>query len=98
MEIVFTDPPLRNGYTQHPWADIATQLKARPGEWALCLRGVHVQATSINTGAVNAFKPAGTFKARTVSDGGKDANGRKTYDLYIMYVGEPAEVNDGAES
>ncbi len=89
MEIVFTEPPIRHGLSQHPWAEITEQLKARPGEWALCLRGVHISATSINRGSINAFKPSGSFEARTVRDGKKDDRNRDTYDLYIRYKGSP---------
>jgi len=98
MEIVFTDPPPRIGYAQHPWGDIATQLKRRPGEWALCLRGVHIQATSINRGALNAFKPAGSFEARAIADGGKDQKNRPTFDLYIRYVGEGKDTTPADKS
>lgn len=88
MQIVFTDPPRRNGPSRHHWGNIAEQLKQHPGQWALCLRGIYAQATSINRGMVNAFKPAGTFQARVVPDGGKDEKGRATVDLYIRYLGD----------
>ena len=87
MQIVFTDPPHRPGKSLHPWNDIAEQLKARPGEWALCLRNVYVSATGINSAHINAFKPRGAFRARTVSTGKKDDDGHLLVDLYIMYLG-----------
>jgi hypothetical protein len=89
MQIVFTDPPSVPGHSIHPWGLIAEQLKARPNEWALCLREVVVSANQINAGQLNAFKPKGTFKARTISTGKKDEKGRVLVDLYVMYVGEP---------
>lgn len=111
MQIVFTDPPpgpRRRGASKHPWYDIAEQLKARPGEWALCLRDMHDSAASaIRLGKLGAF-PLGQFDARAVrpTDRHQDVvttskDGRKQpiFDLYIRYVGhETAETsapNDG---
>lgn len=89
MQIVFTDPPSRPGLSQHPWPLIAEQLKARPNEWALCLREVAIGANQINSGGIVSFRPKGAFKARTVQTGKTDDKGRKLVDLYIMYLGEP---------
>lgn len=98
MQIVFTDPPARQpGVSQHPWKEIAEQLRARPGEWALCLKGVVVQAHQINKGVNVSFRPKGAYRARTVQTGKKDEKGRTLVDLYIKYVGEEPAANDGAE-
>lgn len=87
--IVFTDPPPPKRFgTAHPWEEIAATLKANPGKWALCLRGVHSSYTSqINRGKLAAFQPPGAFEARSVSTLPSE-NGRKSNDLYIRYVGE----------
>jgi len=96
--IVFTDPPPGpRRASAHPWDDIAEALRARPGEWALCLRGVHSSYSSqIKRGALSAFKPAGAFEARSVSTLNTDENGKKTNDLYIRFVGND-ETASGTE-
>lgn len=94
MQVVFVDPPVahpnpkpRGGAPlNHPWDSIAEQLKARPGEWALCLRDIHVHATNIRHGKIKAFQPAGAFQTRTVQTHKVDDKGRPTVDLYIKYT------------
>lgn len=106
MQIVFTDPPppaRRHGASKHPWADIAEQLRARPGEWALCLRDMHdSSASAIRLGKLTAF-PRGEFEARAVrpTDRHQDVpltKGRKQaiFDLYVRYIpeSERADAND----
>lgn len=99
--IVFTDPPpaFRRG-SAHPWEEIAEALRARPNEWALVLRGIHSSYSSqINHGKLSAFKPAGTFEARSVGTAAKDENGKPTHDLYVRYIGtadDETESNDDA--
>lgn len=87
--IVFTDPPpgpVRA--SAHPWHDIAEALKANPGQWALCLRGIHSSyASQIKHGKLTAFQPAGAFEARSVSTLPQE-NGKRAHDLYVRYVGE----------
>ena len=98
MQIVFTDPPARPGVSQHPWKEIAEQLRERPGEWALCLKEVVVSANQINSGSNVSFRPKGAFRARTVGTGKKDEKGRQLVDLYIKYVGDEAAANDESEA
>lgn len=96
MHVVFMDPPPkpvdslpRDTPAAHPWEPIAEQLRQRPGEWALCLRDVYVNANAINTGKINAFKPAGAFTARTVQTHKRDHRARPLVDVYIKYLGDP---------
>lgn len=96
MHVVFMDPPPkqtarshRKKPDAHPWAVIAEQLRQRPGEWALCLREVAVNANAIHSGKIKAFQPAGAFTARTVQTHKRDDRARPLIDLYIKYVGEP---------
>lgn len=98
MQIVFTDPPKKHPSPKpygtpasHPWAEIAEQLRARPGEWALCLRDVAVSPANIKRGKIAAFRPAGTFDVRTVQRHGFDERGRPLIDLYIRYNGTTNE-------
>lgn len=92
VNIVFVDPPpAPSGRVSiHPWDEIARQLKARPGEWALCLAAQPGPITSqINTGKYAALRPAGSFEGRSVTK--PQSDGSKKYDIYIRYVGEPTE-------
>jgi hypothetical protein len=65
------------------WDGVATDLRARPGEWALIATGAQHTGTAgqINAGRIVAFAPAGTFEAQ-----------RQTVDgeirVYARYVGE----------
>lgn len=105
MQIVFTDPPppsRRHGRSQHPWEDIARQLKSRPGEWALCLRDMHDSAASaIRLGKLTAF-PKGEFDARGVIPEEKrdtslsSAAQRKkpVFDLYVRYIPESERTTE----
>lgn len=92
MQIVFVDPPDKHpnpaprGTPQHhPWEEIVEQLKARPGEWALCLRDIAVAPSQVTRGHIKAFRPAGDFQSRTVQTHKRDENGRPLVDLYIKY-------------
>lgn len=99
MQIVFVDPPDKHPNRasitkpqKHPWDEIAEQLKARPGEWALCLRDIYVRAEQITRGTNKAFQPVGAFQARTVQTHNRDEKGRPLVDLYIKYA--PTELED----
>lgn len=97
--IVFTDPPPspRRLGGVHPWNEIADALKANPGKWALCLRGIHSSYSSqINHGKLAAFTPAGAFEARSVAQP-QTTDGKKTHDLYIRYLGETANEKTGGD-
>ncbi len=93
MQVVFTDPPAPNQKVRprqtaqtHPWDSIAEQVRARPGQWALCLRNIYVTVSQITAGRNKAF-PVGQFEARTVQTGHRDESGRALVDLYVKYVG-----------
>lgn len=106
MQIVFTDPPplVHTGRSKHPWHQIAAQLQARPGEWALVLRDMYdTVAGSIRKGRISAF-PLGHYEATTRLPAEKrdpnlsNAEIRKKpiFDLYIRYIpeAERAQIND----
>lgn len=82
--LYWTDPPKRK-LRKHQWAEIAAELRARPGRWAIVRTGPATQlstnATAIKQGAHSAFRPGGTFDACT------RWNGYQT-DLYARYIGD----------
>jgi hypothetical protein len=97
MQIVFVDPPAKHPNPKpygspisHPWEQIAEQLRARPNEWALCLRDVASPSANIRKGRIKAFQPAGAFEARTVQTHRFDDRGRPLVDLYIRYTPDGA--------
>jgi hypothetical protein len=74
----------RNGSDRH--RDTAQRLKDRPGEWALAYEAAsHSLATNIRLGATAAYRPAGSFEARTVT-----LPGTHRVDVYVRYIGEGA--------
>lgn len=71
----------RNGNSKY--FQIAKQLKSRPGDWALVLKGARaVTPTLIKKGNLVAFKPAGSFEAVARSNGVKGKA-----DIYARYIG-----------
>jgi len=80
-----TPPP--DSRKARDWATVASQLRARPGEWAKVLEaGSGSYATQIKKGGLACFRPAGSFEATTrlVS---KNPN---KFDIWARYVEEPA--------
>ena len=97
-KIVFVEPPApRRAASKYPWEEIAAQLKERPGEWALCLKGITATpASAIKAGKYVPFAPAGSFDARSV--GVSDKEGKTVYDIYIKYVGDPTDAATDQEN
>lgn len=80
--IKWQNPP-SDQRTTTPWTEIAKALRERPNEWALVKEGTFASvATTIKFGTKTAFRPAGSFEART----SKAAEGK--CDVYARYVGE----------
>jgi hypothetical protein len=67
-----------------PWWDIANELRAKPGCWALVHEGKHGTASGwqnrIKKGSRPAFEPAGSFEAVTNTEA-------EVTKLYARYVG-----------
>lgn len=80
-----TPPATRSGRGTD-WKLIADELRAHPGQWAVVAhdRGEAV-ATSIKRGAIAAFRPAGSFEARSRR---QRFNEPKSCDIYARYVGD----------
>lgn len=89
------DPPAAHsaaGKPKHPrrtdkWRTVATELRRRPGEWAVLLEAERFGngggiAGQIKAGALIAFRPAGAFDATTRTVDG-------LYTVYARYVGDP---------
>ena len=83
--VKFQDPPKTTGGrgSRGKHLEIASELRGRPGEWALVMEGVAGSSpTMIRTGAIRAYTPAGAF----------DATARKRpdgkFDVYARFVGE----------
>jgi hypothetical protein len=86
-DIEFGEPPPPSSGVGHCHAEIARQLRDRPGDWALVLRGVRGSyGTSISKGRLVPYQPAGSFEAvcRTV-----DSKNR-LFDIWARYVGDPS--------
>lgn len=85
-KIKWEEPPLANNTNKKRtrWSDVAEQLRAKPGSWALVSEAVKysVTTTYINKGRITAFEPAGAYEAtsRKRPDG--------SFDVYARYVGE----------
>jgi hypothetical protein len=86
-----TDSPVRAWEDpQQPsraeWREIAADLRAHPGEWALVHSGsseaaMRKAAARIKKGSPKAFEPAGDF------DAASRKSGDGTTDVYARYVG-----------
>ena len=87
-EIVWEGPPAsarggRHAKYEHLW--IAEALRGRPGDWALILEDVPATiAHQIKRGILKAYRPAGSFEARTVS---VDVSKGRAAKIYARYVG-----------
>jgi hypothetical protein len=86
--VKFQDPPpAKTGPHAGGWFQIAAELKARPGEWAIVRENVTSNiSTYIRRGGSAAFVPAGSFEATARRNG---TPGR--VDIYARYVGENGE-------
>lgn len=67
---------------QTAWVDVATSLRARPGEWAKIATkpnpaAAHMMANHISNGVLKAFRPPGEFEATS-----------RGCDTWARYVGE----------
>lgn len=91
--IRWADPPptsLRGERTTAPWSrynDLADELRARPGEWAVIaeFNGRHTGlATHVRMGSIACFTPAGDFDAVSRQVGKYTA-------IYARYVGDGKE-------
>lgn len=86
MPVEWSDPPPTNRGTA-AWNQIAAELKSRPDTWALVARGVSpATSTSIRNGVITAFRPPGTFEARTANR----SQAKNRCDVYARYVGDEA--------
>lgn len=70
---------------QTKWADVAEQLRARPGKWALVQKYAASTGTAamIRGGKYSGTAPAGSFDARAVRD--PETN---TYNIIACFVGD----------
>jgi hypothetical protein len=76
-------PPDNRGRPDNKWAEIADELRDRPGEWALIAKGVDSTiANKIRTGRYRSM-PRGQFEA--VSRNSNVANRRA--DIWARYIG-----------
>lgn len=77
----WADPPSKGSVD---WTLVASELRARPGEWAIVDRNATVaRGTAIKKGRIEAFQPAGSFEATM------RGNGDGRYTVYARYVGHP---------
>jgi hypothetical protein len=89
MAVEWADPPPGRRAQSEEWEAIAQELRSRPGQWAIVARGRSAEtATRIKNGTLAAFRPAGTFEARTT--GRKNASDQRC-DIYARYVGDGRE-------
>ncbi len=72
----------------HTWNQVAEQLRARPGQWAVVEDDMPANRTAIanhiRQGAILAFAPSGTYDATS-----RSKQGRVT--IYARYVGDGDE-------
>lgn len=86
MTLKWEEPDPTPSGTGTVWAQVAAELKARPGQWALVLEmesgNVKLNNTgrTIRSGATVPFRPAGSFEA--IVQRGK---------LYARFVGEAVQ-------
>lgn len=83
--IRWEDPGPRTRAPAGDYWKIAAELRANPGRWAVVREGTRMtvigHGTSIQTGKIEAFRPAGSFEATCRSRDGKVV-------VYARYVGE----------
>lgn len=86
-DLVFRDPPPPKKVRRN-WSDIAEQLKANPGRWALITSApkrtsIAMITTRIQRNTYGPFSPVGAFEA--VSRESLDEPGR--FEVFARYVG-----------
>lgn len=66
---------------------IASQLRRRPGEWALIAENPSggKLTSDINAGTLRAYRPAGSFESTTRNNDGRPC-------VYARYVGEATDA------
>jgi predicted alpha/beta superfamily hydrolase len=79
-------PPSSGGRkADRHWAEIAEELRGRPGEWALVSDDIsHQAAHNIRAGRLASFRPAGSFEATMRDIHQPTGRGR----MYVRFVGE----------
>jgi hypothetical protein len=88
--VTWTEPPGPNRRGRRPWEEIAAELRAHPGEWALVAENVSSVTThAITRGTFRAFEPAGAFES--VSRRGENCEHGRT-NAYARYVGGPDDA------
>lgn len=66
------------------WQNVADELRARPGQWAVVAEGVSASTgTHIRHGRLTAFAPAGSFEARVSGARSDEGKASKVYARYI---------------
>lgn len=86
VKIVWEEPEGRSRgvrASRYHWAEIAEQLKSKPGEWAMVGENLPLgSGTYINMGRIRAFQPSGSFEA-TTRGRTEDGKAKKVYARYI---------------
>lgn len=83
-QITFEEPPDK---VRYDWDAIATQLRAKPGEWAKVFENDRTSlATAIRIRGVQALHPDKGFEVRTRNN--KKFPTPRTCTLYLRYVPE----------
>lgn len=85
-ELKFETPPAQRRITWGRHHEVASKLRAKPGEWAVV--GVYNAsntaasiARQVNRGAMTAYQPAGSFEAMSHTVDGEPR-------VYVRFVGE----------
>jgi hypothetical protein len=88
-ELKFETPPAQRRITWGRHYEVASRLRAKPGEWAVV--GVYNAsntaasiARQVNRGAMAAYQPAGSFEAMSRTVDGE-------YRAYARFVGEKTD-------
>lgn len=82
-----TPEPARSGKPRHDWAEIAAQLRKRPGEWAVIDEDCpKTQGVTFSRGGNKAFRPVGAWEFTV-----RGASKSRAEKLYGRFVGEKGE-------
>jgi hypothetical protein len=88
VKIEWQNPPPRRGSKHIDWYKLASELKARPDEWAYLGRLPAGSAGGIKGGHLLAFKPARSFDAMSRDFRASTEEGvGPTADTWAKYVG-----------